>query len=132
MRKSLKKAIASVMAATTLSMCTTGISASAISDTVQFHKTIGEPSSSIVVFKDWSYTTSLSKSRITVTNFSATDSATYIYSLIKINNITQASGNIYPTGGSIEANQAIGSPAYASAEVINKNGNISATVSISG
>ena len=79
------------------------------------------------------YTIALYTSAINVSNFSATNSSTKIFAYISLNGNAKATGFIYPSSGSVTANDMdLGESGYASADVINVDGNIRATVSVSG
>lgn len=133
MKNTFKKIAASVMAVTTLAVGMVGMSASAISDTVTFYKATGAPGSATYVSESWNYTIALYTSAINVSNFSATNSSTKIFAYISLNGNAKATGFIYPSSGSVTANDMdLGESGYASADVINVDGNIRATVSVSG
>lgn len=133
MKKVFKKITASIVAVTSLVVGMVGMSASAISDTVTFYKAAGAPGSATYVSESWNYTIALYTSAIDVSNFSATNSSTKIYAYISLNGKTKAAGFIYPSSGSVTANDMdLGESGYASADVINVDGNIRATVSVSG
>ena len=133
MKKIIKKAMASFMAAVTLVMGMSSISASAISETVYFHKVPGAPGSATVLSTVWNYTTTINTTTVTVSNFTSTEPNNRIFVYISVEGVTKAGGYIYPPGGSVSATGlSIGKPAYASASVDNTSGTTYATVSITG
>jgi len=133
MKKTFKKTLASIMSAVSLAMCVTGMSASAISSTTTFSRDAGSPGDTGNTSAVWNYTTSVSESKINVSNFTCTNSGTYIMASIAVEGELKASGGIFPTSGSVSAsNLPLGKSAYASAYVVNVSGTIRATVSITG
>lgn len=133
MKKMFKKSLATVMAVASLATGMVGMSASAVSETVNLYKDAGAPGSSTRTSCEWSYTTSLKTSTISVDNFSATDNSTKIFAYISVDGDTKADGYIYPSGGSVTASDLkLGKSAYATAYFVNLVGNMRANVSISG
>lgn len=133
MKNMLKKSLAAVMAVASLATGMVGMSTSAISQTVNFYKDQGAPSSATVTSASWNYITSLYTSTIKVSNFTTTDNSTYIFAGIMVNDDVKSAGNIYPAGGSVSADGLdLGEPAYAYAEVKNLAGTIRAKVAITG
>lgn len=133
MKKIFKRSLAAVMAVASLAVGMVGVNASAISETVNFYKDQGAPSSATVTSASWNYTTSLRTSTIKVSNFTATDNSTYIFAGFVVNNMVKAAGSIYPAGGSVSADGFdLGEHVYASAEVKNLGGTIRATAEITG
>ena len=134
MANKIKKTLSFLIAAATLSTCGIAeISASGVSETVYFHTNVGAPSSATHISHTWEYSTALSTTTINVYDFSASIFGTHIMAYISVDNVTRASGNIYPTGGTISANELlIGRPACGYAEVSTSSGNTYAVVSISG
>ena len=134
MANKIKKTLSFLIAVATLSTCgIAGISARGISETVYFHANVGAPGSATYLSETWRYTTSLSTSTINVYDFSASVFGTHIFAYISVDSVTKASGNIYPTGGTVTANElSLGRPALGYAEVSTSDGNTYAAVSISG
>lgn len=133
MKKMFKKSLAAVMAVASLAVGMTGISASAIDESINLYKDAGAPGSDTRTSYSWNFTTSRTTMTMSVSGFTKTDNNSYVYLYATVNNNNVISRSVYNSDGSADASKLeTGEAAYASASLNNLTGNLRAKVSIKG